>query len=96
MGLLQIFEPTCNGHSACGKDGEIGHVAKRPTVAVFFEGNTGQGFIQALSQTGRFEIVERGQLKRALSEFDLTKTGKVDLATAQHAGRLSVRSSCCL
>jgi TolB-like protein len=63
-------------------------VEKAPTVAVFFDGATGLGFMQALAKTGQFQVVERAELERALVEMQLGESGVVDMDTAQHAGRI--------
>ncbi len=63
-------------------------IETRPTVAVFFEGAAGLGFMQALARTGHFQVVEREQLERALAEMQLGASGLVDLETAQYAGRI--------
>jgi TolB-like protein len=45
-------------------------------------------FAASLARSGRFRVVERTQLDRALQELDLNQTDRIDAATAQRIGRL--------
>ncbi len=53
-----------------------------------FEQGLADGFADSFARDGRFRVVERSQLDKAMTELKLNASGAVDPATAQQVGKL--------
>jgi len=63
-------------------------VKELPTLAVLFEGPVGEALANAILRGGKFSLVERVALQKALSELQLKNKVAVDPANARQVGKV--------
>jgi len=63
-------------------------VKELPTLAVLFEGPVGEALANAILRGGKFSLVERVALQKALSELQLKNKVAVDPTNARQVGKV--------